>query len=512
MSREAKVEEELYRLTKNVLEKRGYLIEGLRFDDVEPQYPVDSGVADLVVQAHPSKPLLIVECKRKLQTAKGVKAFRSIDPLGSRVITQALTYAVQCGAPFFATTNGRIFALFTMPERGERFRMDRHRLLVKEIQLTESAIEEVLQAVARWQRGVKVERTPLDWTFILRLRSFVEWLSTQIYPLVRERLERDAAFKEQYTEFSEEAGGVTPEAYAREAAYILMNKIVFYKILERYYAGLPILKPIPPNGGAEFSSKLNGYFRKAIETTKDFEPIFTAGFYDEVLLPDDVEMLEEINSFIGDMETYRLEEVGSDVVGFIYERLIPEEERHQLGQFYTPPQIAELIVKWAVREPTDKVMDPGCGSGTFLVKAYGRLKKLKPLAPEDVHKEILSQLYGVDINAFPAHITAMNLAMRDVRHPTSEMNIIVEDFFKLMPKQKVLAPYTIKTAEGEVRREILIPLVDAVVANPPYTRWTEIPEKTQEAIKRKIAETLKRYNLTARVRTKICRGVIWTRL
>lgn len=507
MSREAKIEEEFYRLTKNILEKQSYVIEGLKFGDPEPQYQVDSGVADLMIPTHILKPLLITEFKRKIQTAGGLRVIRDTDPLGSKVITQALSYAVQCGASFFATTNGKIFALFTTPERGEPFRIDRHRLLVKEIELTETAVEEALRVVARWYQGIKVERTALDWTFIMRLRSFVEWLSVQIFPLVKERLKKDEKYKERYAQFSEEIGDTKPDAYAREAAYILMNKIVFYKILERYYGTIPILKPIPPASGDVFSAKLKEYFKKAVEVTKDFEPIFMAGFYDEAPLPSDVDALEEINAFVDDMETYKLEEVGSDVVGFIYERLIPEEERHQLGQFYTPPQIAELIVKWAVRESTDIVMDPACGSGTFLVKAYGRLRDLRSLGSNSVHKEILSRLYAIDINSFPTHITAMNLAMRDVRHPTSEMNVVVEDFFRVLPMQKMLVPYTIRTPKGEVRREISMPLVDAIVANPPYTRWTEIPDKTQEAIKKRLAETLTKYNLTARVQQGIEPGI-----
>jgi hypothetical protein len=38
VSREAKVESELYRLLVNVLEKRGYRVEGVRFEGVEAQY------------------------------------------------------------------------------------------------------------------------------------------------------------------------------------------------------------------------------------------------------------------------------------------------------------------------------------------------------------------------------------------------------------------------------------------------------------------------------------------
>jgi hypothetical protein len=256
---------------------------------------------------------------------------------------------------------------------------------------------------------------------------------------------------------------------------------------------------------------LKRYFQKAIEVTKDFEPVFVTAVYDDIPLPNLDYVFDDVNSFIEDMDTYSLEEIGSDIVGYIYEELIPDEERHLLGQFYTPPPIAEFIVKWAVRNPNDLIMDPAVGSGTFLVKAYKRLVELKldhyrrkgmKARPAGLHKEVLSQLYADDINPFPAHLTAMNLAMRDVRYPTSEMNVIVEDFFNIGPKQKILAPYVIRTPAGEFRREVIIPKVDVVVANPPYTRWVEIPKKTQDAITYAVGEMLKEYGITGGIGTE----------
>jgi len=250
---------------------------------------------------------------------------------------------------------------------------------------------------------------------------------------------------------------------------------------------------------------LKGYFEKAIQVTKDFEPIFITEFYDDIPLPNLDYVLEEVNSFIQEMDTYKLEEIGSDVVGYIYEELIPDEERHRLGQFYTPPSIAELIVKWAVRSPKDVILDPAVGSGTFLVKAYQRLMELKAESQKKsrqqgdsgaIHKEILSQLYADDINPFPAHLASMNLAMRNVEFPTSEMNIIVEDFFNLRSRMNVFAPFIMKTPKGDVRRHVSVPTFDAIVANPPYTRGVEITDKTQNSINISIGELLKKYKLS----------------
>ncbi len=505
---EAKVEHELYRLMVDVLKRHNWVVENVSFKGVEPQYRVDSGFADLAVLLVGDRPLLVIECKRKLDIS-GWRVREDIDPLSPQVIGQALGYAVQCGSPLFATTNGRIFALFVVPGRGERFRLDRHRLLVKDFVLNEENVEEVLSFIAKWKAGVTVPKTSIDWTFILRLRSFVEFLSPHLVSVVKDLLSRSGEFKASFDSFVKKVGDVSIEVFARESAYILMNKIVFYKILERYY-GLPKLAKPYNSDGLGYSILLNKQFAEAVSVTKDFEPVFFTGIYDLVYLPSDEYVLGEVGAFIEDMETYRLEEVGSDVVGFIYETLIPETERHQLGQFYTPPQIAELITRWAVRNSGDLVLDPACGSGTFLVKAYKVLKEFKEKSgsKENLHRDILKQVFAFDINPFPAHLTAINLAMRDVEHPTSEMNIIVEDFFNLTPKQRVLSAYTVKTPMGEVRREILIPEVDALVANPPYTRWTEIPDKTRNAITSVIGGLLKQYNLTARVRQGVEPGFI----
>jgi methylase of polypeptide subunit release factors len=197
------------------------------------------------------------------------------------------------------------------------------------------------------------------------------------------------------------------------------------------------------------------------------------------------------------MEHHRLEDLGSDIVGFIYEELIPAAERHALGQFYTPPAIAELITKWAVRNAEDKVLDPGCGSGTFLVKAYKRLLELKGYREptERAHKEILRQLYAFDINPFPLHLTALNLATRYIRAPSTEVNTIHTDFFKVEAEQKLVTPYVVKTLAGEIKREIAIPKFDVVIGNPPYTRWTEISENTKNQIIQVLGEELRRYKL-----------------
>ena len=504
-SKEAQVEEELYHLIRVVLDEHGSKLDGVEFGKVQPQHPVNGGIADLVLPFADGNHFLVIECKRKISKVSGIQTIRDFDIFGTNVLNQALNYAMRLGTLAFATTNGSRLALFRTPKAGEPFRIDTHRLLVLDpFRLEEKGIGELLSFLAKWYVGVPVRLVEIDWFFISRLRSFVDFLSKSFKPVMKQ-LASDKATSKKFEEFSQKVGGVTTEQLARETAYMLMNRVIFYKILERHYEDLPKLKPISAPDGEYFIKFLKGYFEKAIQVTGDFEPIFITEFYDDIPLPNVDYVLDEVNSFIEEMDTYRLEEVGSDIVGYIYEELIPDEERHRLGQFYTPPPIAELIVKWAVRGPKDVILDPAVGSGTFPVKAYQRLMELKTEQHKKskektdsgaIHKEILAQLYADDINPFPAHLTSMNLAMRNVQYPTSEMNIIVDDFFNLRSKMVIFTSHVVKTPKGETKRHITIPAFDAVVANPPYTRGVEITDKTQKSINRSIERLLKKYKLS----------------
>jgi len=373
MSREAEIESKLHHYFFSVLEKRGFTIEGIRFNEPKTQYPVNGKRADLaVILAEGQRPLLIIETKKKYEERGYYRAIRNIMPTSRVVIDQALEYANYSGADYFATTNGRVFALFRRPVKGEKFSFDTHRVLIKErIVVSEAFAEEILITVAKLYRQVPVAVTPLDWSFIIVLRDFVNWLSESVEPLIRKTLRADAEFRAKYGKFAEEVG-YKPDAaqLAKEMSYVFMNKIVFYKVLERHYKelGTRKLKPISAPDAKAYLNTLYSFFSKAVEVTGDFEPVFYTEIYDEIEIPDDSFVFEGINAFIEDMEHHKLEDLSSDVVGFIYEELIPARERHALGQFYTPPAIAELITKWAVRKGDDKVWTLVVGLARFSLR------------------------------------------------------------------------------------------------------------------------------------------------
>ncbi|GAB4562679.1 MAG: N-6 DNA methylase [Anaerolineae bacterium] len=110
-----------------------------------------------------------------------------------------------------------------------------------------------------------------------------------------------------------------------------------------------------------------------------------------------------------------------DLLKKLYHYLLPREIRHDLGEFYTPDWLAERLLNqmnapWFImprgnRPPKDlpdkRLLDPACGSGTFLVLATRALKAncfLAGLSEADTLEVILNSVVGIDLN--PLAVTA----------------------------------------------------------------------------------------------------------
>ena len=457
---ERRIQVDLYYFLRVAISK-GFKYEDIEFVDVKFEEPSINGRPDLVVFARERGkapiPMLVIETKRKVPHIEP-----KFDPFSKDVIAQAERYATWLGAPYFATCNGHTLVLFKTFKVGVP--LPQRRMKDYKVMYDEKFAEMLLEEVAKFRVGVG-KWLPLDDVFVQRLRSFHRFITPFIHRALIEKLREDIKFKEEYVrwlksqlfEYSDEMN----EKIAEQNAYLLMNKIAFYKTLETQMPRLPELKTIEAVDGREFSGRLRQYFDKVLDV--NYEAIFQKTILDEIYLPS--RLMHALNDFIEELGTYNLAKIQSDVIGRVYEGLILGGERHRLGQYYTPPPIVELIVEMCIRSPNYKVLDPGCGSGSFLVKAYHKLKDLKkkenPFRGDaELHKELLNQVYGIDINPFPAQLSSINLAVRNLKVRSENINLVVSDFFKIKPGMPPLPPE-----------------FDVVVTNPPYTRQEEMEYK-----------------------------------
>lgn len=95
-------------------------------------------------------------------------------------------------------------------------------------------------------------------------------------------------------------------------------------------------------------------------------------------------------------------EVEHDVLKVLYEGVISTRQRKQLGEYYTPDWLAEQVVDVTVTEPLEqRVLDPACGSGTFLFHAIRHYLRAAASASIDANAALLSlthKVIGMDIH------------------------------------------------------------------------------------------------------------------
>lgn len=148
---------------------------------------------------------------------------------------------------------------------------------------------------------------------------------------------------------------------------------------------------------------------------------------------------------------------GHDPLGDAFCQLRPPTERRLLGATYTPPALVEAMVGWAAskKEPA-RIVDPGAGSGRFLVHAGRRFPSAK--------------LVGIEIDPLASLLLRAHLATA-----------------KMAPRASVLArDYRILRLPREPRSTLFM-------GNPPYVRHHDIEARHKDWL----FETAKRLGLSA---------------
>ncbi len=190
--------------------------------------------------------------------------------------------------------------------------------------------------------------------------------------------------------------------------------------------------------------------------------IFKRGmFYDRITVSDGV-----LARIIEEMTSHSFRKFDFDILGNTYETYLgntlylkedntfelqpSQETRKESGIYYTPPYVVDYIVKNTLgallkdKKPQEvasiKVLDPACGSGSFLIKAYDcfanyyeeKNRAIKARIDEHVRKGMLfetsesthegyeasilmNNIHGVDLDAQAAEIAAVNLMLKALK-------------------------------------------------------------------------------------------------
>jgi type I restriction enzyme M protein len=147
----------------------------------------------------------------------------------------------------------------------------------------------------------------------------------------------------------------------------------------------------------------------------------------------------------------------------LYESMLKEmrDAAGDSGEFYTPRPVVRFIVERVKPKLGDKILDPACGTGGFLVEAYNLLEK-QQCTVEDRETLQSKTLYGVEKKPMPFLLGMMNLLLHGVDRPNLRRdNALKNPLREITEKDRVHVIVTNPPFGGEEERGIQLNFPEA---------------------------------------------------
>jgi type I restriction enzyme M protein len=309
-----------------------------------------------------------------------------------------------------------------------------------------------------------------------------------------------------------------------EAAFDEISKILFIKI--RYERS---------NSEAQIFSKEE--FKKARESYNQYKPKDGAEFYqflfeqtkldfknDDLFDQNDTLKIREnsFESIVEELQIYNLSTTSDDVKGIAFEQFLGKTFRGELGQFFTPRTIVNFMTKILDPGEGEKICDPCCGSGGFLIKTFEYVREKIEQEIQEEKEKIKNQFYTDEYNNFSDKkkeeidsrvndlFSKLNAEL-DINNPKSRLRVLSYDCIfgtDANPRMSRTAKMNMimhGDGHGGVHHNdgllnvngIFENRFDIILTNPPFGSRVEKTLKITEADKYKdetrIAEYTKRY-------------------
>jgi type I restriction-modification system DNA methylase subunit len=363
--------------------------------------------------------------------------------------------------------------------------------------ITSKFLPDLISDLSDILTGVKRDWSlPPDEVFLRSLESHLDWPVMLLREFLYNTSNTDPKFDLKLQEWMVDQGRQflrkQPEDWreavdnaARTLAYVWTNRFIFYKALKSRFPQLPRLE-LGSNvkTGLQATRRINEIFRYAADESGDYETLLFPEEHDwandQVFSPDSA--VDAWRGFLRGIEAVDFRDVPADVVGLIFQKLISPEERHRLGQHFTGPDPVDLINSFCIRKADSVVLDPACGSGSFLVRAYYRKRAMNDHRP---HSQLLHELFGADIGLYPAHLATLNLAAREINDEANYPRIARTDFFDVIPGKSFCE---LPDGDAHHHRSVMLPPLDAIVGNPPYVRQEKVGKDEKEKLSKRVEE------------------------
>ena len=339
-----------------------------------------------------------------------------------------------------------------------------------------------------------------------------------------------------------------------ESIQRIIDRLIFIRVCEDKQLEQPILQPlIREQQNKKTYKKLNEAFRKFDD--KYNSKLFSLHLCEELVIDD--EILEQIIKGLfktqNNLINYDFSAIEADFLGNIYEQYLghilkksgkktklAENHLHrkEQGIYYTPTYIVDYIVKNTLSDLfkdksldeilNKKILDPTCGSGSFLIRAFLELCKIveERLKKGERSKEVISFkdynerlnlsqkiyillncIFGVDLDEKAVEIAQLNLLLKLLEGETRNTLFNVREMKKLLPvlnnikcgnsliDELIVAGNKAFKWEEEFKEIIKEGGFDVIIGNPPYIRTQLLNDSNKSFFEKKYISAKKQYDI-----------------
>mgnify|MGYP005843973487 CR=1 FL=1 len=376
-----------------------------------------------------------------------------------------------------------IYLKLDAPDTLDRLRQD---LQTSFAELSEAGEQSISRLIGQYEdykhREQEIERNLVDTgeaqrRAIMRLRSkfdFERHLFEDVLPQFEDQYGREVSAK------GKQAAVRIREAFVADSVAVLIARVLFLRLVE----DLKLTKKRRlSNGGpqdwAAFVDQLTGDARALVRLVAEdvgrlYQEPFERNVFDWIYQTNGV-LDTALQRLILRFNAYDFSGLSEEILGDIYQAFLPTAKRKRLGEFYTPASIVNWLLEQTVFSHEDgKLLDPSCGSGSFLVRYVHRCledAKRRGLSQDEVLQELQTNVWGFDLNPFAAFISHFQLMWAMVRFkPSAEPpNIHVYNLNSLLRDADLvsilgegyLPPGSTERDSGQWKY---------IVGNPPYIR------------------------------------------
>ena len=174
-------------------------------------------------------------------------------------------------------------------------------------------------------------------------------------------------------------------------------------------------------------------------------------------------------SVVNHLQGINLNQTDLDVKGVAFERFLGSYFRGDMGQYFTPRELVEFIIKMIKPHHEERILDPACGSGGFLLYAMDYIQKEAsryyaegtPEHHNHWHNFAEKELFGIEVNDAIARIAKTNMILHDDGHSNVIGNDALINFDKLYDQNR-----------GFEKEKF-----DIILTNPPFGAQVKKEEK-----------------------------------